>query len=341
MNNTYNNKILLVGKTQNINSLESFYANAFKNEGFEVSNFDFNKQKKIISYKRRLQLFIKSFFDFNFDLLVQEVNHDLIINIKNICPNVVIVFTNTPVLFNTLLYIKTAFPKMKLIYYWADSVINLQKEIFFSAKFYDLLAIHSNSLTNQFQNFGFAKCIWVPFAVDDIHISYNVIKKFDIGFLGGHSYERETVLLNIIEHFPELKIGISGVGWKKSKSNLIRNRVVGESLVGTSYSDFLSSCFISINIISSFSYPSTNMRFFEILSSGSIQLTTFSPEHVNSFKEGIDLFYFENNKVLIEKINVILSLSKNEIDLILDNARKKVLSSSTYRHRVRQIISNI
>jgi len=334
-------KILIIGKAFNKNSIEQFYSNSFKLQGYSVYYFDFDQSFKKVSLKDKVKLIIKSIINNNFEFKIQKLNNELALQIIDIDPNIVMTFTNAPLLCNTIMLAKSIKKDIKFVYYWADTVMNLQKSVAYAAPFYDLLAIHSKSLIEQFTQLGFTKSIWVPFGVDQIHITSDVLKKYHIGFLGGYSKERENILKKIIDHYPQLDIAISGQGWERATINKVKKYVVGGDLYGKYYSEFFSSCLISLNIISPLSYPSTNMRFFELMVSDSIQLTTFSPEQSNEYINGVDLFYYVNNNDLIEKIKLILSLTSKEISIIANNAKKKALNNAKYQYRVEKILSNL
>ncbi len=333
-------KVLIVGDSSSNNSLENFYERAFDSLEYECYYYDFNKQIKNIKLYSKVKYFLRTIIENGSDPICIDLNKAFSYYATKIAPDIIFVFTNSPVLCNSLIYLKSRFPLIKVIYYWADTSLNLVNKFLNAAPYYDLLAVHSDSLRPLFKKLGFSKTSWIPFGVDFIHYVNKIGTnyKYDLGFVGLMSKEREDILSFIIDSFPNLKVAISGDNWIKSKNKSIRSRVIGGNISGTKYAEFFGQCKISLNIISEVSYPSTNMRFFEILPSGSIQLTNFSPEQENIFVEGKDLIYYRNKDELKAKIELIMSLDDSQISEIVENARKKVIEKHTYQHRLDKIL---
>ena len=334
-------KILIVGKNNDETSLEAFYKCAFRGEGYVVDRYVFFPTNNLKIIFDRLRLLVSSWLNNKESIELKVLNANFVSYVLRSEPQIIVVFTNTPVFAETLIYIKSTLKNIKIVYYWADTVLNLERALFDAAPFYDLCAIHSKTLVSYFYQFGFKRCKWIPFGFDSIHNITMSKKLYDIGFAGGHSIEREEVINAIVQNFPSLRVAIAGQGWQNVKSRQIKKSVVAGVLYGSAYSDFHAACRVSINIISKYSKPSTNMRFFELMVSDSIQITTYTSEQAEVYREGQELFYFETNQELVEKINKVFSLSEIEYNQIINNARIKAVKNASYQTRARDIIFSL
>lgn len=68
------------------------------------------------------------------------------------------------------------------------------------------------------------------------------------------------------------------------------------------------------------------MRTFEIPGIGGVQLAPNTQEHRAFFKEGVNIFLFDNEFDCTKKIKMLLELNSKEIDLIRRSARETCIN---------------
>jgi hypothetical protein len=71
------NTVLIIGNQSGQNSLEKFFQHSFINAGFEVSFFDFNYKISKINHSKKLKYIIRSNFEFNNDIFINDLNKEL------------------------------------------------------------------------------------------------------------------------------------------------------------------------------------------------------------------------------------------------------------------------
>jgi hypothetical protein len=333
-------KVLLAGSF-GAHTLETSYKNAFIDEGHEVEAFDIpSKTSEYIKFGKVGQI-LNTFLPV--EAWQRKVNRDFVIKAKEYEPDVIVIVTNALILPSSMAFLRSILTQCKMILIWPDTLFNLQSHVLQSAPLYDLVATYSSNSLEIFKSFGFKKVKWVPLAADP-HLHYRDLsddeKTYDITFVGGWRPEREQIMSHIISNFSSAKIGIWGPYWNRSGNNLLRSVANKKPLYASAFSDVIRKSRISMNIIDDTNYPAANMRFFEVPVAGGLQLSSKCPEMESEFRHGEHVFYYGNNNELLDVIQHILS-GKTDNNNIAKHAQKLVLAAHTYRHRVKQILSEL
>ena len=276
---------------------------------------------------------------------VRKVNRELSVFIRKNKPDLIVVFGNSPVQYSTYAFVKSLFD-IPVVLYWPDTLTNLEQNQYNIAPFVDVLFSYSDSIRKLFHIMGYKNTCFLPFAYDPYYMGNgesisSTMVKYDISFIGGHRPEREEIMSEIIHHFPSLNIKIRGPYWKRDlKDKRLRKFITEKPLFGKQYADFFRSTKININIIDDTNYPGANMRFFEIMGAGGLQLSSTCPEMENIFVDKQDVVYFHSKESLVEKIDFLLK-NPDKANLIRENGFNKVQKSHTYKHRTETMLNQL
>lgn len=328
--------VLLVGNFTK-GSLELSYYNAFNEKGYNVECFNIieaeNKYTRFKPFGSVINKFIP------IDAWLKKANRDLILTASKSKPELIIYFGQNRFLANAIAQIKTMITA-KHVLVWPDTLLNFGYMHIVSLPLYDCVASYSKSAVKSFVELGGKNVIWLPLAGDPIlHKRYEIHSPllYDISFIGQWRPEREEAISYILNNTNGINVNIWGPDWKRrSKNKKILNSVRGRGLYGDDFSKVVQSSRINLNIIDDTNFPAANMRFFEILVLGGIEVSSMCPEFEHDIKNREHIFYYKNLNELVEIINSILN--KNELEIIQDNAYKHVIHNHTYFSRIEQLI---
>lgn len=332
-------KIVIVGSINNF-CLETSYANAGRISNYEVFQIDpeleIKKYIKFGKFGEKLNTFLPV------DSWIKKVNRDVVIRIKEIKPEYIFLMARAKILFGTLATIKIVSPKTKIIWIWPDTPLNLDQLNYNCSQLYDLTACYSSSAVPIFKSIGFNNVHWIPLAGDtQMHlIPINSEKKYinDISFVGSWRPERERALSIINREFKDLSIEIFGPYWQRDcKDKSLQKKFSGKGFFGKDLGVFFNSSRININIIDDTNYPAANMRFFEILTAGGLQMSSSCPEMEDIFHQKEHLLYFNNEKELIDNIYWILQ-NPSDCDKIRFSGQELIKEEHSYIIRLNKII---
>jgi spore maturation protein CgeB len=270
------------------------------------------------------------------------MNRDLILEVKKETPDIIFFFAKSKILFGTSVCIKTMYSKIKIIWVWPNTPLNLERFNIDNTPFIDLLCTYSSSTKDVFKKMGYKNVLFLPLGadIDKFHISVPCDEYIvDIGFVGGWRPEREYIFKVINDNFPSLVIEIHGPNWRKMTKDVnLRKRILSDGIYENDLAQFFNKTRINMNIIDDTNFPAANMRFFEIPISNSLQLSSSCPEMETIFIDNQDVIYFNSQNDIINKINFIID-NPQKAEMIRKNGYKKVLNNHTYDHRVEKIFS--
>lgn len=296
-------KILIVGTNENF-SLEKMYYRSFKSLNFNTKIFNVYKLHKNTIDKILWKLF-KFFFFIIYkkkllNFLKKNNNFDLIIIFKGLYLDPV-----------TLIKIKNITKKSKIINIYPDDPFDISKDIssqnvLRSAKYYDHFFIWSYKLKKKLSNnLKLVNVHLLPFGYDKF--MHKPLKKsknpfYDVSFIGTADKER----IEIIKKLENLKVIVAGMGWKNVV--LPKNiKKIKTAVNAKKMAEIYNNSKICLNIFREQNYNSHNMKSFEILSMKGLMLTRNSIDQKKFFKKNKGCLYYNNNKDIRNKINVVLA----------------------------------
>jgi spore maturation protein CgeB len=333
-------RIFIAGETGN-NCLEMSYYKAFMDAGNEVRLYDTAKAIKRYARFGRFGYRLHQFFPV--EAWLKKANKDFTEEVKSFCPDIIIAFSGAEILPGSFAYIKSILPA-KIIWYWADPLPNLSRYLYLSLSLTDLLVSYSNSSLKAFAQMGARQTYWLPFAADaDAHFIEAVPRlhySYDISFIGSWRPEREEALRIIFENFPGLRFKISGPYWNRCSFAPIRKLATTQPVYGKLFSEIVQDSFLNLNVIDKSNFPAVNMRFFEIMAAGGLELCSRGPEMNDTFTDKQHLLYFDGPEKLVEAVRYAFA-NKEKIEAIKIAGQQLLRQEHLYIHRARSLQSFI
>lgn len=336
-----NKRILVVGSLAK-GALEHSYIAAAKDLGHQVESFDPAREQHVYVKGGKIGRKLHAFLPV--EQWVRKMNRNLVVKARAYQPDVLLLFTNARILPGTLACIQTILPKLKLVWIWPDTPLNLEQQNFINGKLVDLTATYSEASMRAFRKLDFFNVHWVPLAADPfMHGTETIPSEFvtDIGFVGGWRPERERVMAILCDAFPGLNIAIHGPYWnREAKHPGVKQRIKSEGLYEKGLAEFFNSTRININIIDDTNFPAANMRFFEVPVAGGLQLSSSCPEQENIFLDKRDIVYFKDEAKIVEEVKWVMD-HPAEAAAIRRAASTLVLKGHCYKHRLEYILKQL
>lgn len=317
--------------------LESSYDRAFREAGAEVLFLSRSKYYKHKFAKNKIGKILSNYLPS--DQTYHEGSKKVALEVIEFKPDMTLVFAGFPLLAGALGFIKSVL-STPVINIWPDTLANIKKELLDAAPLYDGIASHGKATLPILRTMGFANTLWLPFAGDiDLHGRKKEPEEYlyDITFVGGWRPSREKVMAALINAFPKKKIGIFGPFWEKSSDKKIEKYIVNtKGVIGDAYANLFNQSRINVNVIDPISYPSINMRFFEIPTAFGLQIVNESPEHSDYIRDSEHIVYFKDEKELVEKTKFYLE-NPAAASKIRAAANTLIINSENYSSRAKKL----
>jgi len=331
-------RVLIAGVTDS-HSLEMSYCKAFLNAGYEVKLYDTALAVKKYARLGKLGYRIHQFFPV--EAWLKKANKEFTEEVKLFMPDILMVFSGAEILPGSFAYIKSILPT-HIIWYWADPLPNLSRYLLQSVPLSDGIVSYSNSSLKAFNRMGAKSSCWIPFAADtDTHFVKAEARReyaYDISFIGSWRPEREDALKIIFENFPELRFKVSGPYWNRCQFLPIRKLASSQPVYGKLFSEIVRDSFLNLNVIDKSNYPAVNMRFFEIMTAGGLELFSAGPEMENIFIDRKHLLYFSTPETLIGAVQFAFD-NKEKMEEIKINGQQLLMQNHLYSHRIQEVQS--
>ena len=208
---------------------------------------------------------------------------------------------------------------------------------------FDLVATFSQATVATFTRLGAPKAAWVPLAGDSAMHSRTPCTAegqatygADLSFIGGWRPEREAAL-SLLDGF---NVRIWGPDWgRRAKDNtFIKKAWQGRAIYGAEFAKAVACSKVNLNIIDATISQSPNMRFFEIMMAGGLQLVSYCPEMEDVIRHGEHVYYFRQPEQLPNLLHHLLD-NEGLRAKVAQAGYEAVLAGHTYRHRAEQILS--
>ena len=331
-------RILIIGNSEKF-CLEQSYVRAANQLNHEVIFFDLPKEGDSVVRMGKLGRTLHSILPV--EAWVKKMNRRLIVLVKESNPDYIFLFTSARVLYGTLVTIKLIQP-VKIVWFWPDTPMNLSAHSLHNATLFDISAIYSREAAPLFQKLGFFNVRWIALAGDPLlHYMEPPDKdnyRVDLSFVGAWRPERERVISFIASNFPQINLELYGNYWKRdcTEKSLLKHWK-GQGIFGKDLGAYFNQSRINLNVIDDTNYPAANMRFFEIITAGGLQLVNNCPEMSQEFRDREHVIYFQNENGLGDQIEWVLNNPVLCQNLRIEG-QKTLLESHTYSHRLESIL---
>jgi glycosyltransferase involved in cell wall biosynthesis len=166
----------------------------------------------------------------------------------------------------------------------------------------------------------------------------DVPKKYDVVFVGHWSPSRDEAIQAAFAVTPN--IALYGGYWKKSSmpGKMFKQIYKGKQIVGADLNHLISSARIVLNTSRIPGSYGLNMRFFEVLASGSVLLTDSVPELEQHFVPNTHLVVYQNMNELKERLGELLN-DQNKRAVISKNGQQLVLEHHQYDSMAKHLLN--
>lgn len=332
---------VIISDSRNSNLLAPQLIFNLKNKGVDVISFFQSDYYEDLGFLERV--FHKLYPEFYYG----KVNKILIDLVEHNKPECLLLFKGMEVFPETIELIKSK--GVKTINYNPDHPFDFissgsgNQNVLKSISLFDNYITYSEYIKKELKSkFPELKTSILPFGYMISDYDYMTIKEVEeikeVAFVGYADNDRFT----IIKHIIDAGFSVNVFGDKWNLYNRFKNLIVHKPVFGLEYYKTLRKYRIQLNLLRKHNHDSHNMRTFEVPAVGGIMLTERTSEQLDFFKEDEECFFYANREELISKIRFILSMSKEEADVVREAARNRsVKSNYDYANRASQLIKII
>jgi spore maturation protein CgeB len=328
-------RLLIIGSALP-GALELFYLHHLEQSGMVEHLKLLNIHGQFYQYYVK-NIFHKILFRLNLSGIYDKLNSEILHEVEAFQPSHLWVFKGMEIFPETLQKIKIK--GVKLINYNPDNPFIFSgrgsgnQNIINSIRLYDLHFTYNLSIFNQLKEQG-QKAVWLPFGFESNAAIFAECQKetevVKVCFVGNPDVFRKDFLCYLADQ--GIAIDVYGKGWKINHP-LIK---LYDSVYGINFWRTLRKYRVQLNPLRPHNLTSHGMRSFEVPGIGGILLAPSTPEHAQFFRADEEAFFYSNMAMCVEKINYLLRLSKDEVDIIRDSARKRSLTSG-YDYKCRSL----
>jgi spore maturation protein CgeB len=338
-------KTLLVGLF-GPGALENSYLRAFSEVGTEPHTFDIGAAERRYC---RLGLLGRHFNRFvPVEPWIRKANRELFLKVRELEPEILVVFGQSRVRVGTLAQLKAAMP-VRTVLIWQDALPFMDVQTATALPLFDLVATYARSSVEVLTRLGAKRVEWVPLAADPCqHGPAGAgddplpAPDADVSFIGQWRPERELAITTLLAARPDLRVRIWGPDWGRRCAG--NSRVVAawqrRPLFGAEFAQAIRRSRLSLNVIDDTNYPAANMRFFEIPCAGGVQVSSPCPEMADVFKDGETVFYYSTPAELPKVVARVLD-DPAVAELVRSNGHRTVLAEHTYARRAASILTSL
>ncbi|HEY4147660.1 MAG TPA: glycosyltransferase, partial [Chitinophagaceae bacterium] len=216
------------------------------------------------------------------------------------------------------------------------------KNVVDSVGLYDLFFCYQRELQREIEKRFSIPTVFLPFAYDTGDLTYadpqSVNEISRLCFQGNPDPYRAKMIGFLAD--AGISVDVYGHGWDKTP--VMYNKGINIFPIATRKQFWYKNqeYRVQLNLFREYNFGSHNMRTFEIPVVGGIQLSTYSEEQAEFFKEGEEIFFFRDPGDLVQKTKALLALPKEEADLLRQKARNRSLVSGySFEDRAKTVMA--
>jgi spore maturation protein CgeB len=331
--------MLLIVGSDSPESLESSYARAFRQAGWQVCFWQplaaYNAVVHGGSLGRLFGLFV------HVEPWWRKANLQLLQHAAQHKPDLLLVIGTQGLRPGTLAQLRAHLPRLVIYCLYPDSPHNLDSQRIHCLPFFDRVITSSPAWVNAFLSLGARHVTYLPFAADtELHrpaaSPQNVQLAHDLAFIGTWRAEREDLLTELADY--DLAVWGSDYWQKRTRpGSPLRRKWGRRTLIGAEFAQACAQSKIMLNVMDSISWPGPNMRTFELPACGAFALAERSEPVQALFREGETIEYFSDPAEAREKINYYLAHETARMRIARASHEFVTQFGHTYHDRVRTL----
>lgn len=323
--------------------IEQYYIKYLRQLGCEIIHY---AAPDIVFRQRSGSLMNKALFKSGLLTGYRAVNRELIRLAEHHHPDVIWVFKGMEIYPSTLARLGRT---CKLANYNPDHPFIISgsgsgnKNVTNSVGLYHLHFCYNRNLQKQIEDVFKIKTVYLPFGFELIEEEFLIAEKEPevnkICFIGNPGKTRVDMLTFLAKN--GFGVDVYGHDWERTALKKLERVQIYDAVYGKEFWKKLRQYRVQINIFRKHNVGSHNMRSFEIPAVGGIQLAPYNEEQSVFFSEGKEIFFYRNEKDILEKVKEILSTSIVNMEVYRKAARKRSLQSGySYRDRAAIVYEN-
>jgi spore maturation protein CgeB len=335
-------KILLVGSDFEY-GIEQYYIRHLRESGCEIIHYP---APDINNRDRSKNIFRKIFFKMGFYRGYKRINRELIGLSENHKPDVIWIFKGMEIFPGTLKQLRL---KAKLANYNPDHPFIIagsgsgNKNVTQSVGLYHLHFCYNSELQREIERKYGIQTAFLPFGFElntEQFVGSSSLPEINKVCFIGNPDKTRVGLVSILAG-TGFMVDVYGHGWDRTEIKKLPNVHHFDAVYGKEFWDKLRQYRVQLNIFRKHNIGSHNMRSFEIPAVGGIQLTPYSKEQASFFSEEREIFFYRDEKEMVDQIRKLLSLPVSDISGIRSAARKRSIESHySYRDRAQTVYEN-
>jgi hypothetical protein len=332
---------LLILGSDRPESLESAYARAFRQLGWEVRFWDPVIALRCVARGGKLGTLFAAFV--HVEPWLNKSSLGLLRLVREIRPELVLVVGTCGVRGGTLAQVKVLSPSAPIYCIYPDSPHNLDADRIHCLPFFDRVTTSSPVWVEAFERLGAARVYYLPFAAD---IEFHQLPEdgrslegqtYELGFIGTWRPEREAFLEQLVDF--DLHIW-GGDYWRRRTrpGSPLRAYWDGRQAVGAEFAQACVRSRIMLNVLDAISWPGPNMRAFELPACRAFALVERTPPLLGLFQEGETVACFSSVEEARDKVRYYLDHEAERARIVQAAYRLVIEGGHTYVDRARQVL---
>lgn len=264
------------------------------NTGYSISNSSIRN------------FFIKLFRFFFYKYHIKRLNIKILDIVNSAVPDLVWIDKGLTITPQTLHSIKSRSPKIKILSYSPDDMLNPNNSNAFYVASIPLYNLHVTTKSYNLEELKVLGAKDVLFCNNSysplFHINYKELQNNSntrIGFIGSFEVERYNSLLHLAKN--GLKVYVYG-DWPKKLYKKHPNLIItNKTLINAAYAYEISKNLINLCFLRKVNRDLQTTRSIEIPACGGFMLAEETIEHHTLFKAGVEAEYFNSNDELLDK----------------------------------------
>jgi spore maturation protein CgeB len=334
-------KLVIIGSDQTA-ALEITYQGILVEAGYSVSIFP--AQTLFLTYYN-YSIFNKLIYRLGFSRIIAQIQRKIKDFILANKPSIVLVFKGMEIRPDTVIWMKNQ--GITLLNYNPDHPFIFSgkgsgnKNLSNSIKLYDYYFSYAEDAVKSLLEMG-VKSVKIPFGFEHTAFEYHELSDSEheiqkVCFLGNADKNRVFFINQLAKM--GLPIDVYGENWQGF--NLESSISVNSGLYGQAFWSTLQKYAVQLNLLRPHNFNTHNMRSFDIPGAGGIMLAPHTKDHATFYKEGKEVFLFNDLTDSFRIAKSILAMTFEQRQEIRKLARIKSLGEHTYKHRVLDLMKAI
>ena len=328
--------------------LMSCYRRAFQASGFGVEEFDLEGTRRALFPAPRAFDPVVNRILGHLDIpsFNQRADRALVMAATKLDPALVVVSCNEPIRAATLVQLRIALPRAKLVNIYPDTLFNMRDNVVQNLPLYDLFCTHTRVGIPSLERLGCRSPLYVPLAADPtVHRPFSLTAEeqreygCEVVYVGNWRPDHEALFARL--EGIDLDIWGSTL-WAGARNAWVRSRWRGRPLHnGEDYSKAHIAAKVCLNPIDALNMPGHNQRVFELPACRVFSLVSRSEDVTEIFREGESVACFSSPDEMVEQTRRYLALPDDRRRIAEAAYRLVVEGGHTYRDRVGMILERL